>query len=142
VAAARTIHARISPNLWSWLERYRKGLDLSRSAVMVDALELLRLDDAEHRPRRDYWELLHQLRAELWRAQAELPADVSDRLDELVRRLAAEHDGSAGRVVRGGASRKELIAALVFDAPASRRALRAKITRYRRAAGARRGLTR
>jgi hypothetical protein len=137
VAKARTIHARISPDLSSWLERYRHELGVSRSAVMVDALELLRLDDAERRPRRDYWQLLHQLRAELWRAQAELPSDVSDRLDELVRKLAAEPGGRGGGVVRAGASRKELIAALVFDAPANRRALRAKITRYRRAAGMR-----
>ena len=77
-----TIQARISRDLSSWLERYRGQLGLSRSEVMVDALERLRLDELTDLPRRGYWELLHEVRSELWRAQArihELEGALGDR---------------------------------------------------------------
>jgi hypothetical protein len=131
MAKARTIQARISPDLWRWLERYRGELGTSRSAVIVDALELLRLDDSTQQPRRDYWPLLHQLRGELWRAQAELPAPVSERLDRLVRMLDVSRDDLGLGVVRGSTSRGELIAALIHDAPENVPALSAKLKRYR-----------
>jgi hypothetical protein len=130
VPSARTIQARISPDLWSWLERYRTELGSSRSAVVVDALELLRLDEQADQPRRDYWALLHQLRDELWRSQAQLPVPVSERLDSLVHALRMERGHGGGSVVRGS-NRRELIAALIYDAPTSRHALAAKVKRYR-----------
>jgi hypothetical protein len=127
------IQARVSPDLWSWLERYRKDLGFSRSVVIVDALELLRLDEQARPPQRDGWALLHQVRGDLWRAEAELPSPVRKRLDRLVSSLDVEREDLGAGVVRGGSSRRELLAALVYDAPASKRALAAKVKRYRRA---------
>jgi hypothetical protein len=135
MAPARTIQARVSPDLWSWLERYRKNLDFSRSAVIVDALELLRLDEQTRPRQRDCWALLHHMRADLWRAEAELPTPVRERLDRLVSSLDVEREDLGAGVVRGSSSRRELIAALVYDAPASKHALEAKVKRYRRACG-------
>jgi hypothetical protein len=72
--AWRTVQARLSLDLSTWLERYRRELGFSRSEIIVDALERLRLEDLAQLPRRGYWELLHQMRADLWRAQARVHA--------------------------------------------------------------------
>jgi hypothetical protein len=66
---ASLITARISNDLWSWLERYRRELSVSSSEVLVDALERLRLEDPPELGR-GRWDLIHELRAELWHAQA------------------------------------------------------------------------
>lgn len=58
---------------------------------MVDALERLRLEDPAQLPRCGYWDLLHQMRADLWCAQA--------RVNELEVALRARSDeeGKGGR---------------------------------------------
>jgi hypothetical protein len=60
-----------------------------------------------------------------------MPAPVSDRLDSLVQRLEVVHDVDGIRTVERGTSRKELIAALIYDAPANKRDLAKKLKRYR-----------
>jgi hypothetical protein len=67
---ASWITARISNDLSSWLERYCAQLGMYRSEVVVDALERLRLEDPPELQRRGHWDLIHELRAELWRAEA------------------------------------------------------------------------
>lgn len=62
-----------------------------------------------------------------------MPAAISDRLDSLIRKLEVVREESGERVVERGTSRKELVAALIYDAPASARRLREKLERYRRA---------
>ena len=58
-----------------------------------------------------------------------LPAAISDRLDSLVQRL--EYADPETREVRRGTSRKELLAALIYNAPADPRELNTKLERYR-----------
>ena len=58
-----------------------------------------------------------------------MPAPISDRLDTLVKRLEYV-DRETGEVKRG-TSRKELLAGLILDAPADKRALNRKLSRYR-----------
>jgi hypothetical protein len=62
-----------------------------------------------------------------------MPAAISDRLDSLVAKTESLESIAGHRVVRRGTSRKELIAALIYDAPSSRRDLVEKLDRYRRA---------
>jgi hypothetical protein len=67
---ASWVTARISNDLSSWLERYCAQLGMYRSEVVVDAIERLRLEDPPELQRRGHWDLVHAMRAELWRAQA------------------------------------------------------------------------
>jgi hypothetical protein len=62
-----------------------------------------------------------------------MPAAVSDRLDSLVDKLEIVETVGGEQVARRGTSRKELLAALVYDAPNNRRELNDKLERYRRA---------
>ena len=62
-----------------------------------------------------------------------MPAAVSDRLDSLVEKLEVVDTVDGEHVVRRGTSRKELLTALIYDAPACRRELLKKLDRYRRA---------
>jgi hypothetical protein len=63
----------------------------------------------------------------------QMPAAVSDRLDSLVEKLEVAEIVDGQRVVRRGTSRKELLAALIYDAPSNRKDLAGKLDRYRRA---------
>jgi hypothetical protein len=62
-----------------------------------------------------------------------MPAAVSDRLDSLVQKLEVVDEVGGEKVVQRGTSRKELIAALILDAPAKRGELDAKLRKYRQA---------
>src|SRR5438105_1316313 len=62
-----------------------------------------------------------------------MPAAVSDRLDSLVQKVETVEVVEGERVVQRGTSRKELLAALVYDAPSNRKELLEKLDRYRRA---------
>lgn len=62
-----------------------------------------------------------------------VPAAISDRLDSLAKKVEIAREVEGERVVERGTSRKELIAALIYDAPASRRKLQEKLDKYRRA---------
>jgi hypothetical protein len=62
-----------------------------------------------------------------------MPAAVSDRLDSLVRRVEVVRHLDGERVVERGTSRKELLAALIYDAPVKEKELNEKLARYRRA---------
>lgn len=62
-----------------------------------------------------------------------MPAAVSDRLDSLVAKVESVEDIEGEQVVRRGTSRKELLAALIYDAPNNRKELERKLDKYRRA---------
>jgi hypothetical protein len=62
-----------------------------------------------------------------------MPAAISDRLDSLIRKLEVVREADGERIVERGTSRKELIAALIYDAPTGGRKLHEKLDRYRRA---------
>jgi hypothetical protein len=62
-----------------------------------------------------------------------MPAAVSDRLDSLVKKVEVVRTVDGQKRIERGTSRKELIAALIYDAPANQRDLNRKLTRYRRA---------
>jgi hypothetical protein len=73
---------------------------------MVDALERLRLEDLPQVPRRGYWELLHQMRADLWRAQARVhELEVALGAREPGRVASTEGHGDARRADRSQATR-------------------------------------
>jgi hypothetical protein len=60
-----------------------------------------------------------------------MPAAISDRLDSLVKKVEVVRTVDGQRRVERGTNRKELIAALIYDAPANRRDLNRKLKRYR-----------
>lgn len=62
-----------------------------------------------------------------------LPAAVSARLDRLVEMVETVERAEGGRRVRRGTTRKEMVAALILDAPPSRSELNEKLRKYRRA---------
>lgn len=62
-----------------------------------------------------------------------MPAAISDRLDSLVNKVEVVHTVDGKKRVERGTSRKELIAALIYDAPASSPELNKKLKRYRAA---------
>lgn len=60
-----------------------------------------------------------------------MPAAISDRLDSLVKKVEVVRTVDGEKRVERGTSRKELLAALIYDAPANRRDLNKKLKRYR-----------
>jgi hypothetical protein len=62
-----------------------------------------------------------------------MPAAVSDRLDSFVEKLEIADTVDGQKVIRRGTNRKELLAALIYDAPSNRKELERKLDRYRRA---------
>jgi hypothetical protein len=62
-----------------------------------------------------------------------VPAAISDRLDGLAQKVEIVSEVDGERVVERGTNRKELIAALIYDAPPNRQQLQAKLDKYRRA---------
>ena len=62
-----------------------------------------------------------------------MPAAVSDRLDSLVEKMETSEVVDGETVIRRGTNRKELLAALIYDAAPSRKELERKLDRYRRA---------
>jgi hypothetical protein len=60
-----------------------------------------------------------------------IPAAISDRLDSLVKKVEVVRTVDGEKRVERGTSRKELVAALIYDAPARKHDLNRKLERYR-----------